>query len=369
MTKQTTTTTTEPTNPLSVLDFVKEQLASQEPAKVAEAHKEPFPATTTKAPASDAATTAKETTKEATTTTEPSEVEVSPLVKSILGEKTTDASKAGDTKPDVDPDKITLPDSVSLPAKEAFKKVNADRAKLKDEVAKIKSELEELRLASSEGKVTELQTELDSLKAEREEAERKLFALDVKQSKQWSDMIDKPLADYGSKLDEVLSAYDEYSDESVKRNIRKAIASGDKAELSKYLSTLNEYDKLEVVKIREGVQGVLKTRNALEQDAKAAKEIMTKADQTRMELEQRAYMGTYKSAVAGAKESVEKLLPFVFQERDGDENHNKMLSNYKSFVEASNPAEFTPDVQAQVVALAAAAPLLGATIEALVAGL
>jgi hypothetical protein len=381
---------TKPTPPASgsISDFVKEQMAqtNKETTPKETAPKETAPKETAPKETSPKETAPKETTPKETSPKETAPKETTPKETDDLGELSPFAKmalelqgKLGDgedkpkpedtTKKETDElDSIKLEEGTSVKAKEAFAKVNSDRVRLKKELQALAAEKEELaaKVAKADSdentkRAVALEAEVARLKEAMEEKENRLYALDVKRSEKWKQVIDTPLQDLAVQVESIAKKYEGIDI----RELRKAMAGDDTNLLSDLLSDVNEFDKAELAKVRSEVKGILSLRKNLESDAKRAMEILDNAQQKQIESDRNAKLGVYKNTVEATVGYLEKSIPLAFTPIEGDEEHAKMVENYRTFLATADPTQFTAEATGQTAALAAAAPLMGLTIDRL----
>lgn len=360
-------------SPFAILDFVKGQMEKTETSE----KKVVTPAVQEKVtPEKKVATPEKkEITPEKKEVT-PEKKEVTPeeddsglsdFAKSILGEKPKE--KAPVVEDEID--KLNIPETSSVAAKDAFKKVNGDRARLKKELDTLKAEKEELSkkisaAADSENakKVTTLEKELTDLRTKGEEAERRLYALDVKQTQKWNQLITEPLNTLGKAVEDIATKYD-----LDPKTLRQALAGTDTKVISELIGDLNEFDKVELAKLRTEVHSVLKIRTHLESDAKEAHRILQEATEKEQEQVTTQRRSRFTAGRDKASQHLAEVLPFAFKEIEGDAEWNKLVTDHSAFVKGADPSRFTAEEMGETVALAASVPVLGATINRMAAEL
>lgn len=374
----------DPKDPMSILDFVKEQMQSKQneaetkkevkkeaPKQKAKATKQVKPVET-KTEVKDEVKT-EETTKD-------DDLKLSKFSQSLLNEeeKKTDDTKTTDKQEDnkeeateEGDDDIKLPETASVAAKDAFKKVNSERSKLKKELASLKEEKakleEQIKTVNTEEtskKIAELETELDTLKKYNEEAETKLYALDVQQSARYKQTITEPLQ---AIADEVEGIASKYSLDAA--SIRRAMATKDTTLLSQLISEadVNEFDKVQLAKLRTDVKDILKTREAIESDSKRAAELMRKAEEEESKQYIQIKKQEYSKSLVNHREKIAGFIPALFQKSDEDQELNTLVDEYDKFLNTSDPTAFSAEQTAQAMAMAGATPILFAAIERLMA--
>lgn len=375
----------DPKDPMSILDFVKEQMQSkqseaqpkQEVKK--EAPKQKAKATKPAEPKTEVKTETKTEVKSETKTGD-DDLKLSKFSQSLLNEeekKTDDTkteSKSEEKKEESTEegdDDIKLPETASVAAKDAFKKVNSERSKLKKELATLKEEKakleEQVKTVNTEEtskRIAELETQLETLKKYNEEAETKLYALDVQQSARYKETISEPLQTIATEVESIAS---KYTLDAAK--LRRAMASEDTNRLSEILAEaeVNDFDKVQLAKLRSDVKTILKTREVLEKDSRAAAEILKKAE----EEEQRQFITTkkkeYTKSLETHKNAITNVMPFIFQKSEDDQEWNGLVEEYDKFLSTADPTQFTAEKTAQAMAMAGATPILFATIDRLMA--
>lgn len=378
--KQETKPTSDSKDPFSILDFVKDQLKAKEATPTTTETKPTKKATSKKAEAkvtTEAKTTEAKTT-EATTesTTEEADVEISALSKSLLGDtdevktdETKDEAKTEETKEE-DTD-VKLPETASVAAKDAFKKVNADRTKLKKELAELKTQKEELEKKIAEATnddaaktIADLQIQLEQYRKDNEAAETKLFALDVQQTKRYNELITTPLQLIANEVEDI--AKKASIDPSA---LRKAMVASDTKVLADLISEsdINDFDKVQLAKLRGDVKDVLKTREALESDSKAAAEAFRRAEEEQFKLADSQKRKEYSTSLQHHKAVINNVMPALFKPIEGDDNWNTLLEQYNQFLEVADPTTFTAEKTAQTISMAGATPILFAALDKVIA--
>lgn len=380
----------DPKDPMSILDFVKDQMeAKKNAAETKQEVKKEAPKQKVKSTKATAKTTTKpvETKTEATnevkteeTKTGDDDLKLSKFSQSLLNEeeKKTDDTKTEDKPEDKKEesteegdDDIKLPETASVAAKDAFKKVNSERSKLKKELATLKEEKakleEQVKTVNTEEtskRIAELETELETLKKYNDEAETKLYALDVQQSARYKQTITEPLQTIA---DEVESIASKYSLDATA--IRKAMATKDTTQLSELISEadINEFDKVQLAKLRTDVRDILKTREALESDSKTAAELLRKAQEEQDRQYITAKKKEYVESLENHKTKISSFIPQLFQKSEDDQELNTLIDEYDKFLTTADPTGFTAEKTAQAMAMAGATPILFATIERLMA--
>jgi hypothetical protein len=382
--------TSDPKDPMSILDFVKEQMQSKQAEAEGQKKEAPKTKVATKPVAkkqdvkqevnTEVKTEAK-VNEAKTESTGDEELKLSKFSQSLLNEETKDGEekKTEDTKVEANKetsdeegdDDIKLPETASVAAKDAFKRVNSERSKLKKELATLKeekSQLEEkLKTANTEEtstRIAELEVELERVKKFNEEAETKLYALDVQQSARYKETISEPLQAIAGEV-EVLAK--KYQIDAVK--LRKAMAAEDTNGLSELLSEgdVNEFDKVQLAKLRTDVKGILKTREALEKDSKRAAEVLRRAEEEQTKQYIQVKKQEYTKSLVDHKDKITGFIPQLFQKTEDDQELNTLVDNYDKFLKTADPTAFTAEQTAQAMAMAGATPILFATIERLMA--
>lgn len=385
-------TQSDPKDPMSILDFVKEQIqTNQQKAEVkTEVKKEPLKSKIKVPKTQQTKTTETKTPESQTTTTEPKTEEVktegdddlklSKFSKSLLKEEETKTedkkteTPEGEKKEDnteEGEDDIKLPETASVAAKDAFKRVNSERSKLKKELATLKEEKaqleEKVKSVDSEEtakRIAELETQLEAYRKFNEEAETKLYALDVQQSQRYRETISEPLQTIASEVEDIAN---KYKLDAV--TLRKAMASEDTNGLADLLAEadVNDFDKVQLARLRTDVKGILKVREALEKDSKKAAEILrrTEEEQNRQFLQGKKQ--EYSKSLTTHKERITSFIPEIFKKTEDDQELNALVDDYDKFLQVSDPTAFTAEQTAQAMAMAGATPILFATIERLMA--
>lgn len=385
-------TQSDPKDPMSILDFVKEQIQTnqQQAEAKTEAKKEPLkskirvPKTetnkTTETKKTDTKTTTTENKTEEVKSEGDDDLKLSKFSKSLLKE---DEAKTDDTKTEQNTevkkeeateegeDDIKLPETASVAAKDAFKKVNSERSKLKKELATLKEEkaqLEEkvnsVNNEETAKRIAELETQLEAYKKFNEEAETKLYALDVQQSQRYKETISEPLQSIASEVETIA---DKYKLDAV--TLRKAMASEDTNGLADLLSEadVNDFDKVQLAKLRTDVKGILKIREALEKDSKRAAEVLRKTEEEQNRQFVQGKKQEYAKSLTTHKERITGFIPEIFKKTEDDQELNTLVDEYDKFLQVSDPTSFTAEQTAQAMAMAGATPILFATIERLMA--
>lgn len=372
--KQETKPTSDSKDPFSILDFVKDQLKTKEATPTTTEAKPTKKATAKKTEAK--ATTEVKTTETSTETqTDDGEVEISALSKSLLGdteeakEVTKDEAKTEESKEE-DTD-VKLPETASVAAKDAFKKVNADRTKLKKELAELKTQKEELEKKMAEATnddaaktIADLQIQLDQYRKDNEAAETKLFALDVQQTKRYQELITTPLQLIANEVEDIAKKVS--IDPSA---LRKAMVASDTKVLADLISEsdINDFDKVQLAKLRGDVKDVLKTREALESDSRAAAEAFRRAEEEQFKLADSQKRREYSTSLQHHKAVINNVMPALFKPIEGDDNWNTLLEQYNQFLEVADPTAFTAEKTAQTITMAGATPILFAALDKVIA--
>jgi hypothetical protein len=379
-----------PKDPMSILDFVKDQMQAKQAE--AEGQKKEIPKTkvatkpvSKKQEVKSAVKTEVKTEAKVeevkTEATAEEELKLSKFSQSLLNEEVKDGEekKTEDTKVEGNKeesteegdDDIKLPETASVAAKDAFKRVNSERSKLKKELASLKEEKtqleEKLKTANTEEsstRIAELEVELESLKKYNEEAETKLYALDVQQSARYRETISEPLQSIANEVESIAT---KYTIDAAK--LRRAMASDDTNRLSELLSEaeVNDFDKVQLAKLRTDVKGVLKTREILERDSKKAAEVLRKAEEEEQRKFVTAKKTEYSKSLNQHKESITGIMPFLFNKSEDDTEWNGLVDEYDKFLKTADPTQFTAEKTAQAMAMAGATPILFAAIERLMA--
>jgi hypothetical protein len=375
-----------PKDPMSILDFVKEQMQSKEaeaqPKQEVkkEAPKQKIKATKPVETKTEVKAEVKTEAKTDEVKTGDDDLKLSKFSQSLLNEeekKADDKKTEGKTEEKKEEsneegdDDIKLPETASVAAKDAFKKVNSERSKLKKELATLKEEktkLEEqvktVNTEESSKRIAELETQLETLKQYNDEAETKLYALDVQQSARYKETISEPLQSIATEVETLAT---KYSLDAVK--LRKAMAADDTNGLSELLgeAEVNDFDKVQLAKLRTDVKGILKTRELLEKDSKRASEILRKAEEEQSKQYIQAKKQEYTKSLSSHKERITGFIPEIFQKSEDDQEWNGLVEEYDKFLQSSDPTAFTAEQTAQAMAMAGATPILFATIDRLMA--
>lgn len=369
--KQETKQTSDPKDPFSILDFVKDQLKAKEEANTKTEEVKPTKKATSKKTEVKATTETKTTEATTESTTEEADVEISALSKSLLGdnEEVKEETKAEAKTEEVKEEEadVKLPETASIAAKDAFKKVNAERSKLKKELAELKTQKEELekKIAdsindTSSKKIAELEIQLEKYKKDNEAAETKLFALDVQQTKRYQELITTPLQEIANDVEEIArkASIDPVS-------LRKAMVSNDTKVLSDLIaeSDINDFDKVELAKLRSEVKDVLKTREILEADSKTAAETFRRAEEEQFKQIDAHNRSEYSKSLEEHKSRITNVMPALFKHIEGDENWNTLLDQYNQFLQIADPTKFTAEKTAQTITMAGATPILFAALD------
>jgi predicted nucleic acid-binding Zn-ribbon protein len=371
-------------DPMSILDFVKEQMESkkaeaqpkQEVKK--EVPKQKVKSTKPVETKTEVKTEVKTEAKKDETKTGDDDLKLSKFSQSLLNEE---EKKADDTKTEGKPedkkegsteegdDDIKLPETASVAAKDAFKKVNSERSRLKRELVALKEEKtkleEQVKTVNTEEtskRIAELETELETFKKYNEEAETKLYALDVQQSARYKETISEPLQSIANEVESIASKYTLDAGK-----LRRAMAAEDTNGLSDILSEaeVNDFDKVQLAKLRTDVKSILKTRLILEKDSKAAAEILKKAEEEETKQFMSAKKTEYTKSLTKHKESITGVMPFLFTKSEDDNEWNGLVEEYDKFLTTADPTQFTAEKTAQAMAMAGATPILFAAIDRL----
>lgn len=368
-------------DPMSILDFVKEQIESKTPETQPkqEVKKEtPKQKTKVKTEAkAEVKTEVKTEPKAEVKSDEPKtgddDLKLSKFSQSLLNEdeKKTDDKKTEEKSENTEEgdEDIKLPETASVAAKDAFKKVNSERSKLKKELATLKEEKtkleEQVNTVNSEEtskKIAELETELETLKKYNEEAETKLYALDVQQSARYRETISNPLQSIATEVESIATKYT--IDAS---KLRRAMAAEDTNRLSDILAEgeVNDFDKVQLAKLRTDVKSILKTREVLEKDSKKAAEILRKTEEEEQRQFITAKKNEYTKSLVTHKDTITNIMPFLFNKSEDDVEWNGLVDEYDKFLNTADPTHFTAEKTAQAMAMAGATPILFAAIERL----
>jgi hypothetical protein len=360
----------EPQDPMSVLDFVREQIAAKEAAKGTEP-KVTEPKPDPKEPEQKKEETKTEPAKEAPKAEDTDELKLSRFTEEATKEpaKEEEKTEAKGEEEEAKEEEVKLPDTASQSAKDAFKKVNSDRSKLRKELSALKKEKTELeskiKEATSEEatkKVTELESELQALRDHKEKAEAKLYALDVQSSEQYQKTITEPLSNIASEVDSIAEKY-----KIDAKTLRKAMASDDTSAIAELMdeAAVNDFDKVTLAKLKGDVKDILRIRRLMEEDSKRAADAMQKAadaERKQFEAEKR---NAYAKSLEEHRTQITSIMPFVFKKAEGDEQWNGLVDQFDTFLKTADPTQFTAEKTAQAMAMAGATPLLFATIDRL----
>jgi hypothetical protein len=380
----------DPKDPMSILDFVKNQMQSKQaevqpkqevkkevPKQKAKVTK---PVETKTEVKTEVKAEVKTEAKTDEVKTSDDDLKLSKFSQSLLNEEEKKADdkktegKSEDKKEESTEegdDDIKLPETASVAAKDAFKKVNSERSKLKKELATLKDEkskLEEqvktVNTEESSKRIAELEVQLETLKKYNDEAETKLYALDVQQSARYKETISEPLQSIATEVESIAGKYT--IDAS---KLRRAMASEDTNRLSEILSEaeVNDFDKVQLAKLRTDVKTILKTREVLEKDSRAAAEILKKAEDEEQRQFITAKKKEYTKSLETHKNTITNVMPFIFQKSEDDQEWNGLVEEYDKFLSTADPTQFTAEKTAQAMAMAGATPILFATIDRLMA--
>lgn len=370
-------------DPMSILDFVKEQIESKTPeTQPKQEVKKETPKQKAKVktePKAEVKTEVKTEPKAEVKSDEPKtgddDLKLSKFSQSLLNEdeKKTDDKKTEEKSENTEEgdDDIKLPETASVAAKDAFKKVNSERSKLKKELATLKEEKtkleEQVKTVNSEEtskRIAELETELETLKKYNEEAETKLYALDVQQSARYRETISNPLQSIANDVESIAT---KYTIDAAK--LRRAMASEDTARLSDILAEaeVNDFDKVQLAKLRTDVKDILKTRELLEKDSKRAAEILRKTEEEEQRQFITAKKNEYTKSLVTHKDTITNIMPFLFNKSEDDVEWNGLVDEYDKFLSTADPTHFTAEKTAQAMAMAGATPILFAAIDRLMA--
>lgn len=376
-------TPSDPRDPMSILDFVKDQMQSKQAE--AEGQKKEAPktkvATKPTAKKQEVKTEVKTEAKAGENKTGEEELKLSKFSQSLLNEETKESEekKADNTKVEANKeatteegdDDIKLPETASVAAKDAFKRVNSERSKLKKELTTLKEEKvkleEQLKTANTEEsskRIAELETQLETLKKYNDEAETKLYALDVQQSARYKQTITEPLQSIANEVESIATRYS--LDAAA---LRRAMAIQDTTQLSALLAEadVNEFDKVQLAKLRGDVKDILKTREAIESDSKAAAELLRKAQDEENKQYVTSKKKEYAQSVTTHKERISSFIPELFQKSEEDQEWNNLIEEYDNLLSKADPTQFSAEQTAQTMAMAGATPILFAAIERLMA--
>lgn len=286
--------------------------------------------------------------------------DLSPFAKALLG----DADKQEENKQDVEPDdldKLALPEKASVEAKDAFAKVNANRAELRKELKALKAERDELakkansvNLAEFENQKKELESQIEKYKSDYEQAEKKLYALDIKQTKQWKEMITEPVTLIKAQTDKIADAYNIDGKE-----LRNALLIEDTRKLTEILTEagVNKFDIDELSKIRVEAKRIASMEKALKEDAKEAYRMLTEQQEKEALAATEARRAEFSSAKEGMAGHVKKSYPFLFTEIPADTEWNKSVGIANGFIQNADPTQLTAQAMGEVMAMAAVAPV------------
>jgi hypothetical protein len=378
----------DPKDPMSILDFVKQQIESKQSEaqpnqevkqevkkETKQKAKATKPVETKTEPKQEVKTEAKAEVKSEEKKTGDDDLKLSKFSQSLLNEEENKEEVKSEEKKEESleegDDDIKLPETASVAAKDAFKKVNSEKSKLKKELATLKEEkakLEEqvntVNTEETSKRIADLEIQLETLKKFNEEAETKLYALDVQQSARYRETISEPLQSIAG---EVESLATKYNLDAVK--LRKAMASDDTNGISELLSEaeVNEFDKVQLAKLRTDVKSILKTRELLEKDSKKAAELLKRAEEEETKQYITAKKQEYSKSLGTHREKITGFIPQIFQKSEDDQELNSMIDDYDKFLQGSDPTGFTAEQTAQAMAMAGATPILFATIERLMA--
>jgi hypothetical protein len=147
------------------------------------------------------------------------------------------------------------------------------------------------------------------------------------------------------------------------------MVAGDTKVLSDLLSEsdINEFDKVELAKLRSDVKDVLKTRELLESDSKAASEAFRRAEEEQFKQMDSVKKKEYSTSLQAHKANITNIFPALFKPIEGDENWNNLLDQYNKFLEVADPTEFTAEKTAQTITMAGATPILFAALDKIIA--
>lgn len=379
----------DPKDPMSILDFVKDQIqtSQQQVESTKEVKKEPLktkvklPKTkdtkTTEVKKEEVKTPAVSDNKEEVKTEGEEDLKLSRFSKALLNEEEAKAEVKTEGNPEdkkeegteEGEDDIKLPETASVAAKDAFKKVNSERSKLKKELATLKEEKAKLEeqvksVANEETaqRIADLETQLEAYKKFNEEAETKLYALDVQQSQRYRETISEPLQSIAIEVEDIAK---KYTIDPV--TLRKAMASDDTKGLSELImdADVNDFDKVQLAKLRTDVKSILKTREVLEKDSKKAAEVLRRTEEEQNRQFMQSKKQEYSKSLTNHKEKITGFFPEIFKKTEDDQELNTLVDEYDKFLQTSDPTAFSAEQTAQAMAMAGATPILFATIERL----
>lgn len=299
------------------------------------------------------------------------DLELSPFSKDLFDEPESapapEPKKDDKTEEADELDNLELPKNASESAKDAFKKVNGQRAQLKKELKAIREEkaalekkLAETNPEESTQKLTAMEEEVKTLRQAKEDYERKIALLDVRETEAWKKMIEEPSQQIKEKADKLA---EKYGFNPVA--LRRSLASADTDALAELMSehNVNAFDQTELAKIRDKYLDIKSRRENLEAEAKSAKDIHDKATQQQLSAEQEQIRKLYTDTRTQTAGFLKQTFGTFLKEIPGEEEWNTTVKAAVQMMDSVEPSQLSPADMANALSMAAIAPVLAGVVE------
>lgn len=272
----------------------------------------------------------------------------------ILAKRLTGKEDEAKEKPIAEDLDIKTPENLKPEAQTAWARLTKDLRDARTKIKELEAKSSELPQASVEQ--VDLKSQLESLKAERDEYENELKFARLESTKEYKMAVTEPLSVIQKEVADISKLY-----ETDPRNIYAAMVETDptkrRALLKEATSTFDPVDSLAIRTKAEELQKVFERRDILTKDVKTVLEMLENEERTEMEAFQKRASEELTSAYKTEWEAMQKENPLLRPIED-NEAWNNTLKGIESKALQIESTELDPRSKARLTFNAAAMPVV-----------
>lgn len=273
----------------------------------------------------------------------------------VLTERFTKKEDSSAAKTEVSEDlEIKTPENLKPEAQTAWARLTKDLREARARLKEMETKVSEAPQNSFEQE--DLKSQLESLKAEKEEYESELRVARLESTREYKQTVTEPLQVIQKEVADIAQLY-----ETDPRNIYAAMAEPDTSKRRSYLKELtSSFDPVDALAIRnkaEELHKVFERRELLHKDVKTVLDVIENEQKQETELRQKQYQAEIESAYKTEWESIQKENPLLRPIKDNEAWNNTLKGIEQKAFEIEN-TELEPRSKARLTFNAAALPVV-----------